>query len=56
MENIDRTSKADYVPTVQDVLRMRVQTTGVTETRFTISGALFRYKIKYFFKIFKIQV
>ncbi|CAM6000367.1 unnamed protein product, partial [Sphagnum balticum] len=41
-ENIDRTSKADYVPNMQDVLQMRIQTLGVTETRFTISGTLFR--------------
>ncbi|KAF9583393.1 guanine nucleotide-binding protein subunit alpha [Lunasporangiospora selenospora] len=33
---IDRISKPAYVPTDQDVLRSRVKTTGITETRFVI--------------------
>jgi hypothetical protein len=47
-ENINRTSRADYVVSMQDVLRMRVQSAGVTETQFTISGALFRYESNIF--------
>ncbi|KAG0194783.1 Guanine nucleotide-binding protein alpha-2 subunit [Apophysomyces sp. BC1034] len=33
---IQRIGKPDYVPDVQDVLRARTKTTGITETRFTM--------------------
>ncbi|CAO3587552.1 unnamed protein product [Absidia cylindrospora] len=35
-EQIKRLGQADYVPDVQDVLRARSKTTGITETRFTM--------------------
>ncbi|KAF9913882.1 guanine nucleotide-binding protein subunit alpha [Lobosporangium transversale] len=35
-DSIERISKNTYVPTDQDVLRSRVKTTGITETRFVI--------------------
>ncbi|ORZ16977.1 heterotrimeric G-protein alpha subunit, GPA3-like protein [Absidia repens] len=35
-EEIKRLGQADYVPDVQDVLRARSKTTGITETRFTM--------------------
>ncbi|KAF9404150.1 guanine nucleotide-binding protein subunit alpha [Podila epigama] len=35
-DSIDRISKSNYIPTDQDVLRSRVKTTGITETRFVI--------------------
>ncbi|KAF9141188.1 MAG: guanine nucleotide-binding protein subunit alpha [Linnemannia gamsii] len=35
-DSIDRIAKSDYIPTDQDVLRSRVKTTGITETRFVI--------------------
>ncbi|KAF9275899.1 guanine nucleotide-binding protein subunit alpha [Mortierella alpina] len=35
-DSIDRIAKPNYVPTDQDVLRSRVKTTGITETRFVI--------------------
>ncbi|KAI8330902.1 heterotrimeric G-protein alpha subunit, GPA3-like protein [Chlamydoabsidia padenii] len=35
-EQIKRLGKVDYVPDVQDVLRARMKTTGISETRFTM--------------------
>ncbi|SAM01180.1 hypothetical protein [Absidia glauca] len=35
-EQIKRLGKADYVPDVQDVLRARLKTIGIAETRFTM--------------------
>ncbi|KAG0209146.1 guanine nucleotide-binding protein subunit alpha [Mortierella sp. GBA30] len=35
-DSIDRIANSSYVPTDQDVLRSRVKTTGITETRFVI--------------------
>ncbi|KAG0329441.1 guanine nucleotide-binding protein subunit alpha, partial [Podila horticola] len=35
-DSIDRIAKSNYIPTDQDVLRSRVKTTGITETRFVI--------------------
>lgn len=35
LDEIDRISKPDYVPTEQDILRTRVKTTGIIETKFT---------------------
>ncbi|KAF8952182.1 guanine nucleotide-binding protein subunit alpha [Entomortierella lignicola] len=35
-DSIERISKSNYIPTDQDVLRSRVKTTGITETRFVI--------------------
>jgi hypothetical protein len=42
-ENIDRISEEDYLPTVQDILRSRVKTTGIVETRFTYRSLNFRF-------------
>jgi len=41
-ENIDRIATKDYVPNVQDVLRSRSKTTGITETEFEIENTKFR--------------
>jgi len=41
-EAIDRISKPDYVPTDQDVLRSRVKTTGITETKFQVGELIYR--------------
>ncbi|GAB2249974.1 hypothetical protein Droror1_Dr00013333 [Drosera rotundifolia] len=38
MENLQRLAKADYVPTKEDVLYARVQTTGVVEIQFSPVG------------------
>lgn len=35
-ENIERIAAADYIPTEDDVLRSRVKSTGITETKFSI--------------------
>ena len=40
--NLERICSSGYVATVNDVLRMRVPTTGVTETCFRAKGAEFR--------------
>ncbi len=40
--NLDRISSADYIPTTDDVLRVRVKTTGISEITFTIADVNFR--------------
>jgi len=40
-ESLDRVSRADFVPTVQDVLRSRSKTTGIIETEFTLRNTKF---------------
>ncbi|KAI8077191.1 heterotrimeric G protein alpha subunit B [Thamnidium elegans] len=39
---IDRISDTDYIPNQQDILRTRVKTTGITETKFTVGELLYR--------------
>jgi len=39
---IDRISKADYLPNQQDVLRARVKTTGMIETSFKFKSMIFK--------------
>lgn len=39
---IDRISDTDYIPNQQDILRARVKTTGITETKFTVGDLLYR--------------
>ncbi|GAA5813421.1 hypothetical protein MFLAVUS_006899 [Mucor flavus] len=39
---IERISDTDYIPNQQDILRARVKTTGITETKFTIGDLLYR--------------
>ena len=33
-DNLDRISEANYIPTIDDVLRVRVPTTGIIEYTF----------------------
>eukprot|EP00736_Rhodelphis_marinus_P011808 Rmarinus@m.22179 len=40
--NIDRINEEDYIPTVDDVLRSRVKTTGIVEIQFDFEGLHFR--------------
>ena len=40
-ENLSRISKSDYVPTVEDVLRIRVKTSGITELDFPVGSDRF---------------
>lgn len=39
---LPRISCPDYIPTQEDVLRTRVKTTGIIETKFTYRGLLFK--------------
>lgn len=39
---IDRISQPNYIPIDQDVLRTRVKTTGITETKFLIGDLTYR--------------
>lgn len=41
-EAIDRIASSSYSPTDQDVLRSRVKTTGITETKFQVSDLTYR--------------
>eukprot|EP00128_Syssomonas_multiformis_P017470 Colp12_sorted_trinity150504_noHs@4119 len=41
-ENLNRIAQSEYIPTQQDVLRSRVATTGIVETKFFISNVSFR--------------
>ncbi|XP_039266928.1 guanine nucleotide-binding protein G(o) subunit alpha-like [Styela clava] len=40
--HIRRLTSSDYIPTVDDVLRVRIRTLGVMESQFRFSGILFR--------------
>lgn len=42
LDSLPRISRADYEPTQQDVLRTRVKTTGIIETKFRYKGLLFK--------------
>ncbi|KAF7688535.1 guanine nucleotide-binding protein subunit alpha-11-like [Silurus meridionalis] len=42
LDDIDRISAQNYIPSEQDILRVRVRTTGVIEYPFTISNVVFR--------------
>lgn len=41
-ENVDRFKDEEYVPTVEDVLRVRARTTGIVETTFKVKGSPFK--------------
>ena len=43
--NLDRIRQPLYVPSTLDILRMRVQTTGVNESQFQANGLWFRWGI-----------
>ena len=43
LESLDRISQPGYIPSEQDVLRTRVKTTGIVETRFELRGFQFEY-------------
>ena len=42
LDSLPRISAPDYVPSQQDVLRTRVKTTGIIETKFRYKGLLFK--------------
>uniref|UniRef100_A0A3P8ZR95 Guanine nucleotide-binding protein subunit alpha n=1 Tax=Esox lucius TaxID=8010 RepID=A0A3P8ZR95_ESOLU len=44
LTDIDRVTAEGYVPTQQDVLRVRVPTTGIIEYPFDLENCIFRYR------------
>lgn len=42
LNEMERISKSDYMPTEQDVLRSRVKTTGIIEEQFSCKELHFR--------------
>ncbi|XP_072516363.1 guanine nucleotide-binding protein subunit alpha-14-like [Salminus brasiliensis] len=42
LDDIDRISSAFYLPTIQDILRVRVPTTGIIEYPFDLNSVIFR--------------
>ncbi|CAF97193.1 unnamed protein product [Tetraodon nigroviridis] len=42
LDDLDRITAASYIPTLQDVLRVRVPTTGIIEYPFDLSKVIFR--------------
>lgn len=42
LDNLDRISQSDYLPTLQDILRVRVPTTGIVEYPFDLNSTIFR--------------
>lgn len=45
LNDIDRVTAEGYVPTQQDVLRVRVPTTGIIEYPFDLENVIFRYPV-----------
>ena len=43
LTDIDRIKQHDYLPTQQDILRVRVPTTGIIEYPFDLEEIRFRY-------------
>lgn len=43
LTDVDRIATAGYLPTQQDVLRVRVPTTGIIEYPFDLENIIFRY-------------
>ncbi|KAJ6253321.1 guanine nucleotide-binding protein g(o) subunit alpha [Anaeramoeba flamelloides] len=41
LDNVETISKDDYTPTTEDILMLRVRTTGISETTFTYEGTKF---------------
>lgn len=45
LDDTDRIFANDFVPTTQDVLRVRIPTTGIIEYHFDIRNIIFRYSV-----------
>lgn len=45
LSDLDRITSLFYIPTLQDILRVRVPTTGIIEYPFDLSKAIFRWGI-----------
>ena len=42
LDSVERISKPDYLPSLQDILRVRVPTTGIIEYPFDLDSIIFR--------------
>ncbi|VDQ00148.1 unnamed protein product [Trichobilharzia regenti] len=42
MDNFDRIADPEYLPSLQDILRVRVPTTGIVEYPFNLESTVFR--------------
>lgn len=56
--NLDRISKSDYIPTVEDIMKVRIKTTGILQTQIfeekyerTLNMVLMGSQVCYFFLI-----
>ena len=49
LEALDRIAAPDYLPTQQDILRVRVPTTGIIEYPFDLQEIRFRYTTAHLF-------
>lgn len=45
LDSLDRIAGEDYLPTLQDILRVRVPTTGIIEYPFDLDSIIFRWVI-----------
>jgi len=45
LSDMGRISAPEYIPTLQDILRVRVPTTGIIEYPFDLTKVIFRYCI-----------
>lgn len=43
LDSLDRIAVPDYLPTLQDILRARVPTTGIIEYPFDLDSIIFRW-------------
>ena len=44
LDSVDRIAESSYLPTLQDILRVRVPTTGIIEYPFDLDSIIFRYE------------
>jgi len=42
-DNLKKFMQPDYIPTIDDILRVRVRTTGIEEADFKLKGTLFKF-------------
>lgn len=47
LNDLERISVPNYIPTTQDVLRTRVKTTGIVETHFTFKDLHFKWALDF---------
>lgn len=48
LDGIEKIALPDYLPTLQDILRVRVPTTGIIEYPFDLDSIIFRYVFSQF--------